>query len=273
MIRSLLDRAQRAAARSRALVSLAIAIRNQARCVIKYHLAESPDVEQTGEVWLRAAIAPYANSFIDVGANVGDWIAGVIALKGNDAFSALAFEPSQSAGARLRERFAGETRLRTIDAAAGDRITTMSFLEEPNAGKGSTLAPGLGRIGGTEHSVSVTTLDAVTSELGWPRADMVKIDAEGYDARVLRGARGLLERHSIGVVQFEYNRSWQMAAETLRGAYLFLEEYGYKVFLLKRDGLYTLDYARYEEFFEYANFVAFAPEWLPRVQSHIRGTI
>lgn len=271
--RPLADRAQRLIARSRPLVRLAILIRNQARCVIKYHLAESPDVNETGEVWLRAAVAASGERFVDVGANVGDWLGGVAAARAGRPFEAIAVEPSESALVRLRERFAGDPRVRIVEAAAGDRAQELAFVEEPNAGRGSTLVPGLGRIEGHSRIVSVVTLDTLIERYGWEDVDMVKIDAEGYDARAVRGATAALTRGAIGVVQFEYNRAWQIAGETLYGMYEFFKERGYRVFLLKRDGLYDLDYARYEEYFEYSNFVALDARWHTRLSTYFRGTI
>ncbi len=272
-LRGVADRLQRVAGRSALLVRLAVLVRNQARCVIKYHLAESPDVNETGEVWLREAVAATATRFVDVGANVGDWTAGIARLKGDQAFEAIALEPSQSALAVLRERFGGERRIRVIDAAAGDAPGMMSFHEEDDAGRGSTLVPGFGATGGTTRSVVVTTIDRVLAEQGWEKVDMLKIDAEGFDARVVRGARGVLDRAAAGVVQFEYNRAWQLAGETLYGTMRFFEERGYRVYLLKREGLFVLDYERYEEYYEYSNFVALSDVWSARLASRLCGTI
>ncbi len=255
------------------MVRLAILVRNQARCVIKYHLAEGPNVADTGEGWLRDAVASHGTHFIDVGANVGDWLAGVVALKNGAPFQAVAFEPSHSALQRLRARFKADARIALIEAAAGDAPGELIFVEERDAGKGSTLVPGLGRIKGVQRSVRVTTVDAELARLGWANADFLKIDAEGYDARVIRGALDALQDRRIGVVQFEYNRAWQMAGETLRGCYRMLEAAGYRVFLLKREGLYDLNYALYEEYYEYSNFAAFSPEALPKFESFVRGTI
>lgn len=251
----------------------AVLVRNQARCIIKYHLAESPDVASTGEVWLRELLAPKATFVVDVGANVGDWLEGVRAIKGDVAFSALAFEPSSSAASRLRARFEGDERVSIEECGVGDVAGSLTLFEEPDAGKGSSLVPGFHRGNGVSRAVPITTLDDEIAHREWGRIDLLKIDAEGYDLRVLRGAHALLAAQDIGVLQFEYNRAWQLAGDTLRAAYTLLEQCGYVVYLLKRDGLYTLDYMLYEEYFEYSNFVAISPAWLPLLNAHIRGTI
>ena len=272
-VHRLLDAVQRLLARSDLGVRLAVAVRNQCRCIIKYHLAESPDVNQTGEVWLREAVAREGTTFVDVGANVGDWLAGIVEANAHESLRAIAFEPSSGAFARLAGRFAGDERVRLVNAAVGDETREVAFFEERDAGKGSTLVPGFAAVAGDPRTVGMHTLDDVLAEHGWEGADMLKIDAEGYDLRVLRGARRLLARHAFGVVQFEYNRSWQLAGDTLAAAYALLQAHGYEVYLLKREGLFRLNYRLYEEYFEYSNFVGVAPKAMPLLRPYVRGVI
>ena len=64
---------------------------------------------------------------------------------------------------------------------------------------------------------------------GIARFALVKIDAEGHDLAVLRGARALLAEHRIAVAQFEYNHRWILARFFLRDAFEFLLALGYQV--------------------------------------------
>lgn len=267
------DRVQRLLARSPLLVRAAVLVRNQCRCIIKYHLAESPDVNETGEVWLRRAIAPQASYFVDVGANVGDWLGEIASLKAGADFHAAAFEPSSSAFERLARRFDGNPNVTLKNAAAGDASGEAQFFEEYEAGKGSSLVSGFVSTAGFKRTVPVVRLDDEVRALGWERVDFLKIDAEGYDMRVMAGAIELFERQRIGAVQFEYNRAWQLAGDTLYSTMQFLEKAGYQTFVLKRDGLYTLNYALYEEYFEYSNFVALSPRFANVKADWFRGTI
>lgn len=272
-VRGLADRAQRMAARSSMLVRLAVLLRNQCRCIIKYRLAESPDVNETGEVWLRHALAARCMTFADVGANVGDWLEQIALEKSTQPFRAIAYEPSSSAFERLSARFGSDSRVTLRPCAAGDAAGELEFSEEPAAGKGSSLVGSFSAAQTRKRSVRVVRLDDEIAVAGWERVDFLKIDAEGYDMRVLAGARGLLERQRIGVVQFEYNRAWQLAGDTLFSAIRLLNASGYEVFVLKRDGLYTLDYALYEEYFEYSNFVALSEPFMDLKAAHFRGVI
>ncbi len=269
----LLDRLQRVAAKSPLGVRLAVALRNQCRCVIKYHLAESPDALDTGERWLVERVARYGDRFVDVGTNIGDWLGMVVENMQDRTFAALAFEPSRSAFEALEGRFRAEPRITPFNVALGSQPGSMAFFEQPDAGRGSSLVPDFMRTPGIARPVSVTTLDVALRDAGWDRVDLLKIDAEGYDLQVMRGASDAIASHAIGALQFEYNRAWQLAGDTLRAAYTLLESNGYRVFVLKRDGLYTLDYLRYEEYFEYTNFVAIAPAVIGRFEDRLRGVI
>ena len=60
------------------------------------------------------------------------------------------------------------------------------------------------------------------------RFALVKIDTEGHDLTVLRGARAMLAEHRIAVVQFEYNHRWVFARAFLRDAFEFLADLGYR---------------------------------------------
>jgi hypothetical protein len=73
---------------------------------------------------------------------------------------------------------------------------------------------------------------------------------------VIEGARRLLARRAIGVLQFEYNAPWLAAGRTLASTIRLLSDAGYRTFLLRRRGLVPFDVARYGEFASYANFVA-----------------
>lgn len=272
-LRRVADRAQRLIARSSLLVRLAVLVRNQCRCIIKYHLAESPDVNDTGEVWLRRALAPECTAFVDVGANVGDWLGGIAAEKGGQPFRAVAYEPSSSAFQKLSERFGSDSLITLRNCAVGDQPAELEFFEEHEAGKGSSLVAGFVTTAGIKRTAPVVRLDDEIADLHWENVDFLKIDAEGYDMRVIVGAQRLFADRLVGVVQFEYNRAWQLAGDTLFSAMQFLQRCGYEVFVLKRDGLYSLNYALYEEYFEYSNFVALSPQFAHLKAQYFRGTI
>jgi hypothetical protein len=52
--------------------------------------------------------------------------------------------------------------------------------------------------------VRTTTLDDYAAASGLQRIDFLKLDVEGYEPAVLRGAAALLNRHAIDIIFFEW---------------------------------------------------------------------
>jgi hypothetical protein len=56
-----------------------------------------------------------------------------------------------------------------------------------------------------EIPVAVTTIDTLMAELSIDRIHLLKIDVEGFEAEVLRGARCAIRDKKIDLIQFEFN--------------------------------------------------------------------
>ena len=82
---------------------------------------------------------------------------------------------------------------------------------------------------------------------------LLKIDAEGHDLAVVRGARELLAQQRVSVVQFEYNHRWIYGRFYLRDAFELLKPLGYSVGKLTPSG------------------VEFYPEWDPDLETFVEG--
>ncbi|MFQ3680308.1 MAG: FkbM family methyltransferase [Pseudanabaenaceae cyanobacterium] len=201
---SLLGATHRLLSRQPAIVALALKLRNQCNRIIQCCLEDTANAAINGEeAWLRA-IAPHCQTFVDVGANVGNWSAAFCQAMPAQG-RGLLFEPSAAAQQVLQQRFAGDPRVEIAAVALSDTVGTAPFYEEPNAGETSSLVAQHSQSQAQVRWVPVTTLDRAIAERGWERVDFLKIDAEGYDFQVLRGAQRLLQQQKIGSLQFEYN--------------------------------------------------------------------
>lgn len=98
------------------------------------------DFENNGERWLVDVLSPRIKTFIDVGANIGDWSQQIIASTG--VKQALLFEPSKNAFARLVSRFGHTEGIVSLPAAVSDTVGTATFFEEPDTGVSSSLVSG-----------------------------------------------------------------------------------------------------------------------------------
>jgi FkbM family methyltransferase len=265
---NLLDNIHQKLARSSLVVKIALKIQNQCRSIIKYYLGESKYLDKNGEGWLAQKIAPHSSTFIDVGANLGEWTQIFYNNMSNPKIGLL-FDPSPLAFKQLQNKFNNISEIELINAAVSDISGEMSFYENPDSFDKSSLVGDRHNPNLIETKVKVTTLDIEIEQRQIPYIDFLKIDAEGYDFQVMRGAKNRLSTQSIGIIQFEYIGAWAEASSTLIAALNFLKSYDYQVFLLKSSGLYEFDYSLYKEYCTYSNFVAVSPKKKELIQSFI----
>jgi len=259
VIGALIGSLQKTLAANAASYGVAIKLKRQCDSTIGKRFTSGIDHDGNGERWLVEQVAPHTRLFIDVGANVGEWSVMFAAVA--PAAHGLLFEPAPDTLARLRRNLAGAglDRLEVFGCALADEAGEADFFAEPNQGETSSLLSGHANAAAQKIRVQVATLDDVLDARGVTDVDMLKIDAEGFDMRVMLGARRLIGERRCKVIQFEYNHPWMAAGATLTAAYALLEGAGYQVRLLKADGLHRLDPRVTGEYFRYSNFVAYLP--------------
>ncbi|MDQ6950342.1 MAG: FkbM family methyltransferase [Mariprofundales bacterium] len=146
---------------------------------------------------------------IDVGANVGQY-ALMAATAVGDNGAVYAFEPSPNILTKLRRnRKLNElTNLQIVPSAVGSKSEFGNFYpaEGYNEGIGSLVYQGgsdAGMRSETPIQVEVITLDDFCNNNAINRVDFIKIDAEGYDFEVLKGAEYTLQTNQDIVVMVE----------------------------------------------------------------------
>lgn len=133
------------------------------------------------------------SNVIDVGANIG-WTALRLAGKAANG-KVYGFEPDPFNIERCLEN-AGRNRLLNLEIfplALGNTESTVRMeLRTPSNRGGNRIAPdGLGG----SALVQVSRLDEVAPVNDLNRIDLIKIDVEGYELQVLKGASGILRKH------------------------------------------------------------------------------
>src|SRR6266699_1584281 len=247
-----------------------VKVRNQCDAVVRARFSDGPIAERNGELLLIRTVAPHARYFVDVGANVGAWAKSFLeamALSG----SGLLFEPSPETASRARVALRNYApRIEVVEAAVGEESGKIRFFAEPQCGETSSVVSGFSHQSAVALNVRMTTLDREFEARAVEYVDVLKVDVEGFDLKVLKGAKHALKEGRIGIVQFEYNAPWAMAGSTLAEAISLLESCGYTVFLLKADGLHGLNYRPYGEYFGYSNYVAVSGKCNAMVAALIR---
>lgn len=172
-----------------------------------------------------AAAARDGGLMVDVGANAG-YFSLLWAAQAPSA-RVIAFEPAPRNVALLRENVASNGLADRVDIrplAAGEARGTLRFHLGPDAqtGWGSFSA----YVGGRTLDVPVVRLDETVDE----PIRLLKVDAEGADVWVLRGAERLLLDRAIAEVHFEHLKSRARVLDIPDDAgRTFLESVGYRV--------------------------------------------
>jgi hypothetical protein len=105
------------------------------------------------------------------------------------------------------------------------------------------------------EDVPVTTVDDYCAEHDIGRIDFLKVDAEGHDLAVLKGARGAIDEGRVRLIQFEFGGA-NIDSRTYLRDFVRLLTPRYKLHRLMVDGVEPVDYTEAEEVFVTANYLA-----------------
>lgn len=175
-------------------------------------------------IWTR--IGPAPSFIVDVGANHGKWTR--TALQYFPDADYLLIEPQSELQAYSTEILGGG-RIRWVTAGVGEVPGEMmlSLTTRDDSANFRLSREAAQREGIPQRAVPITTLDEVARSEGRV-PDIVKIDAEGLDLHVLRGASSLLGKTEVflvecGVCCLELENSFH-------AIYSFLSAHGYRLF-------------------------------------------
>lgn len=194
---------------------------------------------------------------VDVGANVGDYSALMLAR--GPRVRVHAFEPSAAAFARLEQRHGATPQVRLNRLALSSEPGTSilhSDSEGSTIGSLETLASPIRPFDARfDEEVRCSTLDLYCAEQGIERIHFLKLDVEGHELSVLRGAQGLLERGAIDAVQWEFGEN-NVSSRTFLADFVTVLA-GYDFYRVVPGGLvpWTYDGGR-SEIFATMNYVA-----------------
>jgi FkbM family methyltransferase len=127
---------------------------------------------------------------IEVGANIGSLTISIARMAG----WVLAFEPQpenfELLASNARRNSLANLLVRHTAVGAQRGLTTLPYLQE--------LGP-VGNFGGVEinqgtYPVAMECLDDVCRDLRLPRCDLIKVDVEGYELEVFKGAQEIIRK-------------------------------------------------------------------------------
>ena len=176
-------------------------------------------IETSGEVWVlsemvRPACAGLTTPVVfDVGANVGDY--SMLVHRFIPAAQIYAFEPAAPVYQQLARRLSaiGNGGHEALNVGLSDEERTVDLHSYTVEGEAVSLISSIDlrlptqvvrvEVSDTE-CIHVRTLDSFCASKGIERIDFLKLDVEGHEIAVLRGARAMLDRGAISMIQFEF---------------------------------------------------------------------
>ncbi len=184
--------------------------------------------------YLERLISP-GSVVVDAGANCGIYTVAASKLVGDHGI-VLAFEPAVSTF-RILEYNVQLNGLRNVHAfrvALWDREGKAHLYHHPDPGRDS-LGRDVEMKGGVEE-ISTVTLDKLLDRESIDSVDFIKMDVEGAEEMILRGASSLLHR-ARPVVVFEINPGvCTRLGFSKDGAWNLLKGLGYRFFSMENNG-------------------------------------
>jgi FkbM family methyltransferase len=235
------------------------------------------DMEINGELYVQQVALQNAASSplvcFDVGANVGLWSKALLQQADSKSIAAQvhAFEPCTETFAALSKNLNGNGcagKFVAVRKACSDHIgrATLNIVQPGCCGVNSIVTESRFPVQAREE-VELTSIDAYCREASVTWIRLLKIDAEGHDLAVIKGAAEMLRRKAIDIIQFEYNQSWIEARSFLRDAFETVQTFGYELGKVTRRGVeFYQGWAVELETFVEGNYIACTPAWRQRFQ-------
>lgn len=145
------------------------------------------------ETALLRSLTPRGGVFLDVGANIGYFTLLASRWVGVEG-RVYAMEPVKETFGRLTRNLAlnGVTNVRAFQLGAARIPATAEIALASDAGHAHLVTGSDAR--GRVETVALTTIDDLVASEGFERLDVIKVDVEGADFEVLRGAGETLSR-------------------------------------------------------------------------------
>ncbi|MFL6282256.1 MAG: FkbM family methyltransferase [Pyrinomonadaceae bacterium] len=226
-------------------------------------------IETSGEEWVLSNIVGPACGNVDgpvvfdVGANVGDY--SLTVRRHVPAAEVYAFEPSAHVYEELARNVSAAGRVRPFNLGLSDEEKTVELYSYTVEGAEASLISSIDRRLPTQvlnvevsasEAVKVQTLDRFCEEQGVGRIDFLKLDVEGHELAVLRGAGRMLSEGRVSMIQFEFGPA-NIYSRTYFYDFWTLLSGDYDIYRIVPKGLAPIAYyGEHREIFLTTNYLA-----------------
>jgi FkbM family methyltransferase len=211
------------------------------------------DFKNSGETLVLKSLAKDTkinDVFFDVGANEGHYSNLILEIIPNAKI--YAFEPSKFTYNKLVNNAKG---VNCYSFGMSDKIETKQLNVDNLGSTCSSLYEGVFR-GTLKEDVQLSTIDSFCEENKIGKIKLLKIDTEGHELAVLKGATAMLSKGAIENIQFEMGHNYIDSRTFLRDFFELLQS-KYRIFRIVKDGLFEIkEYNSRHEIFVSINYLA-----------------
>lgn len=190
----------------------------------------------------------------DLGANRGSYTDFVLSLFPD--VHMILFEPNSIWFNHLRQKYSSNLRIDVKGLLVGNKIGDSIFYYFTNNNDQLSSIykrPVFFDLPMQETSKSMVTLDFIIENCS-PYVDFIKVDTEGAEFDVLKGAEKSLREKRIKFLQIEYGGTYPDAGITMKEVIEFVNSFGYKAY--SYNGSFTeLHPETFVEDFHYDNYL------------------
>lgn len=197
----------------------------------------------------------------DIGANRGEYLQEIINLFDNKAII-YAFEPLKKAHTFLKKKFINRKNIKLLNMGLSDKKGSSAIYYDEDSSQLASLYP-RNVVGMTlpaklskSEEIKLLTIDDYCQKNKIQKIDLLKIDAEGHELKILNGAKNMIKKSKVNYIQFEFGGPMIDSKTYFRDIYLLLQP-NYKIFRMLQDGLVEIKkYQEKQEVFLMSNYFA-----------------
>lgn len=192
------------------------------------------DPYTNGEYSLCNTLKGYYMSFVDIGANIGDYSEKVKTI--DDNVRIWSFEPNEELKPVIEEKIGRFNKVisKALGGEAGTRVLNVHRND-------STVSSTYNRVEmmpsftakmkkvEIEMDILDNYREEICSNLGGEGV-FVKIDVEGSELNVMEGAKDFFQQDIPLAVMFEYSFGWKETGRNLKEAFHYLDQFGFDIY-------------------------------------------
>ncbi len=194
--------------------------------------AKWPEFEELKFIY---SILDSNDTYVDVGAHIGD--SSLLAASKIKTGKVIACEPTPNIYAELLANIRlnnFERKIIPLQKAVSDKVGTAFFSLEAASEVNHLL---LSSKKGKSIKVPTTTIDSLVEKYSLKDITILKIDVEGFELEVLKGAIKSLRSKKIDMILFEVNPASQMIEKKLIEIEALLSKFSYEFYSFEESNL------------------------------------